>query len=468
MTNLRDSQDPPDPQFETRFAALRQRGLWQRINDWLFGYDYFISYRWSDGRAYAVSLAERLKHQDHGFECFLDSIEYLKGDNWVTVGERALKKTTRLILIGSPEAHQSTAVLHELQMFRALGKMIIPIDFDGSLAITADDGSTSLMDYIEPHAIVVRESVAQLSMGPSDTTIKALTDSFQLERQRHKRSRVLLLFGIVMLVLCIAIFMALSAIALGLPTYRIASSVAALKDKGLAVKELGDGGGRLFFIARGEDGEVRDWKSIGAELKVLDAHGTIREIDLYGVVVPDFQPLAELKSVNTLKIQGTRAGVKSWTDLSPLAGLTELSVLVFEYCSSVTDDEMQNLQGLRKLEALHLGYCNKLTDDGLFHLRELRLSELSVEGCRGVTQRGIVALNGSQLQRINVRGTGVKVTEELITYLETCRALRSLAIDPEAGEKDVLDKLRRLASAREFVIQESPKKGGRLAERKSL
>ena len=70
--------------------------FFRRIADFLFGYDFFISYCWADGRQYAVALQNRLNAL--GFNCFLDSSDYAKGDNWRQQGRRALKKTSRLIL----------------------------------------------------------------------------------------------------------------------------------------------------------------------------------------------------------------------------------------------------------------------------------------------------------------------------------------------------------------------------------
>lgn len=51
------------------------RGRWyQRLKDWLFGYDFFISYHWNSGGAYAVNLAQALR--DRGFDVFLDRADY--------------------------------------------------------------------------------------------------------------------------------------------------------------------------------------------------------------------------------------------------------------------------------------------------------------------------------------------------------------------------------------------------------
>ena len=69
----------------------------------------------------------------HGFECFLDRQDYTKGDDWKLVGAWALKRTGRLVLVGTPKALESKPVLREVQIFTSSGKRVIPIDFDGDL-----------------------------------------------------------------------------------------------------------------------------------------------------------------------------------------------------------------------------------------------------------------------------------------------------------------------------------------------
>src|SRR6478736_6710031 len=122
-----ESRDP----MQIQTTALR-RSFWQRRVDALFGYDFFISYAWADGKTYAHDLAQRLTRR--GFECFLDDRDYSSGDDWKVIGAWALKRTSKLVLVGTPKALQSEPVLLELQVFTSGGKRIIPIDFDGSLA----------------------------------------------------------------------------------------------------------------------------------------------------------------------------------------------------------------------------------------------------------------------------------------------------------------------------------------------
>ena len=102
-----------------------------RLVDVIFGYDFFVSYKWADGSEYAHSLYEKLKAQ--GFAVCLDEKEYAYGDNWTLLGRRALRKTRQLILVATPKVHESDPVLKELTIFHSTGRKIIAIDIGDSL-----------------------------------------------------------------------------------------------------------------------------------------------------------------------------------------------------------------------------------------------------------------------------------------------------------------------------------------------
>jgi len=62
---------------------IERRSIWRRAMDAVFGYDFFISYSWLDGRTYAAALMRRLELQ--GFQVFLDRNNYAS----VTTGSRS-------------------------------------------------------------------------------------------------------------------------------------------------------------------------------------------------------------------------------------------------------------------------------------------------------------------------------------------------------------------------------------------
>ena len=194
-----------------RTTRLTRRDWVQAAVDWLYGYDYFISYRWNDGRVYAVNLAEQLVKS--GYECFLDSSESIKGESWKQVGARALKKTSRLVLIGSPQAvrpdpphrPEEDPVLRELRLFTEAGKRVVPINFGETLTSSANAGSP-MMAFIDRDGLWIREDLSRLAIGPSESTIADLEDSYDLERRARKRERLLRIL--------LAVFAMLAAFAL--------------------------------------------------------------------------------------------------------------------------------------------------------------------------------------------------------------------------------------------------------------
>ena len=71
-----------------------------------FGYDYFIAHRTSDGKAYARALHQKLTDPATSFRCFLDRNDYPLGGDLPRMQTVALRKSTRLIIIVTRDAHQ--------------------------------------------------------------------------------------------------------------------------------------------------------------------------------------------------------------------------------------------------------------------------------------------------------------------------------------------------------------------------
>lgn len=152
----------------------------------MFGYDFFISYCWADGRTYAAELHNKLCLL--GFRCFLDSSDYAKGDHWRNQGKRALNKTSRLILVGTPKSVYSEPVNNELRIFTDLNRRIIPIDVNGSLSeLDENDGCGK---YLDADILRIPELQSALMSGPSESVIADIVSSFNLTRQDKKRLRL--------------------------------------------------------------------------------------------------------------------------------------------------------------------------------------------------------------------------------------------------------------------------------------
>jgi hypothetical protein len=184
--------------LDQELAALRKRSVWRRLADYLFGYDFFISYRWVDGKTYAVRLASAL--QQRGYDCFLDSQSYTAGDDWKTTGAAAIRRTSQLIVVGSPKAIDSDPVLREVRIFTRSRRKVIPIDFGGSLDPTRIQGH-AIEEFITTAVLQIKEDAACLDQGPSGAALDALQKAFQSRRQSVKRIRALQAVSAVLFVL---------------------------------------------------------------------------------------------------------------------------------------------------------------------------------------------------------------------------------------------------------------------------
>jgi len=162
----------------------------------LFGYDYFIAYRSADGKSYARALHAELTTKGNDLHCFLDVKYYGAGSSLPWMQRRALKSTTRLIVIASPEAHLPSSVhmLNEVGQFRRLhpkGK-IVPIGVQATL----DEKflPTSRLIKLIPHlpadiCVLEEDEKAFPAIAPSDTTIQKLLNDFTEERRGVTRRR---------------------------------------------------------------------------------------------------------------------------------------------------------------------------------------------------------------------------------------------------------------------------------------
>jgi tetratricopeptide (TPR) repeat protein len=164
------------------------RSVWRRMLDLVFGYDFFVSYSWSDGGRYAAELTRQLR--SHGFEVFLDRDDYASGDDWKKVGAWKLRRTGQLVLVGSLAAVRSAPVIREVQIFSGTGRRIVPIDFEGTLEWKA--GETPLAQYLPAEILRIREPATALDAGPSALVVDTIRHTFNLVRQDKKRVNILM------------------------------------------------------------------------------------------------------------------------------------------------------------------------------------------------------------------------------------------------------------------------------------
>ena len=175
------------------------RSFPRRLLDFVFGYDFFISYSWSDGAAYASALASRLKAD--GFQAFWIAPVSL-GRRLKKAGAWTLRHAGELILVGSPAAIRSGPVIHEVEIFSKTRRKIVPINFAGSLDWKRSD--SGLAPYLPADIIKINEPATALHSGPSEEAVADIRRTFNLVRQDKKRMRVLAIIAPLLGVLTVA------------------------------------------------------------------------------------------------------------------------------------------------------------------------------------------------------------------------------------------------------------------------
>lgn len=181
--------------------------------DYVFGYDFFISYKQSDGRFYPRQLSERLKHE--GFKVFLDQGGYVPGDELIQATRRQVKKSSYLLLIARPGAMTSSDwVKREIQVSIEAGNTPIVLNING--AFLSSKGTTEaeaeraltlrslLQDRLRIEEVKPTINAETYDGQPSEEVIQELKRSFAAKRQDSRRARAFGLAALVFAVLAVA------------------------------------------------------------------------------------------------------------------------------------------------------------------------------------------------------------------------------------------------------------------------
>ena len=147
----------------------------------LLGFDIFISYRRSDGSAYAEKLWRDLKAA--GITPFLDRDETPGGAQLTPSLVRALRRSRMLVVLLTPDVLDSEWVQQEVETFSKFkGRAIAPINIDNYIARHKLDGTrlARLKDYSW-----IEETRQGLETGvPSETVLTEIGKGFRKVRVR--------------------------------------------------------------------------------------------------------------------------------------------------------------------------------------------------------------------------------------------------------------------------------------------
>jgi hypothetical protein len=149
-----------------------------------------------------------------------------------------------------------------------------------------------------------------------------------------------------------------------------------------------------------------------SDLSPLAGLTNLKHLSISHTSVSDWSPLSKLTELKELGI-----GFSDISDLSPLSGLTNLELLQLFFCEEVSD--ISPLEGLTNLQALYLDYCTELSDlsplAGLTKLEDLDIQFASVSDLSPLA--GL-----TNLERLNISGTEVSDLSSL-AKLTNLRAL---------------------------------------------
>ena len=187
-----------------------------RFLGFLFGDDIFISYSHRDAINYAPALATALAGKK--FVSYLDQYGGEVENELPARVIRHLKRSTAFVLVGTRSAVQSEAVRKEVEIFRATGRPIIPIDIGNALTqaewieivkgipVSRESESSSIASITLANEQIIAEPVLDDSENveaPSLLVVSRVVDSFKYTK-RNQRQRRMFLTAFILLVASLA------------------------------------------------------------------------------------------------------------------------------------------------------------------------------------------------------------------------------------------------------------------------
>jgi tetratricopeptide (TPR) repeat protein len=167
--------------------GISREGVIARAVDWVFGYDFFISYSHGDGMRLPRRIKERLEQA--GFRVFLDQTEYVAGDDLRRETRRQVVKSRKIVVIGRPAALRSEWVRREVEVALAHGKIPVIVNLNGAVEAAPEEAALAAMAR-ERHWLRLTETLPDPDGEPSELTVSELVRGFNHTRQETKRQRI--------------------------------------------------------------------------------------------------------------------------------------------------------------------------------------------------------------------------------------------------------------------------------------
>jgi tetratricopeptide (TPR) repeat protein len=188
--------------------GIKKEGLITRAVDWVFGYDFFISYSHGDGPKLPLRLKERLALA--GFRVFLDQSEYVAGLDLRGETRRQVSKSRKLVVVARAGALRSQWVKREVDVALAQGKIPVIVNVNG--AVEAAQDSALATAALDKHWLRLNTTLDDPDGELSDAIVGELVRGFNHTRQEIKRQRIFAAAAAVLAVTAgIAIWQAIEA-----------------------------------------------------------------------------------------------------------------------------------------------------------------------------------------------------------------------------------------------------------------
>ncbi|MBY5698019.1 toll/interleukin-1 receptor domain-containing protein [Rhizobium leguminosarum] len=184
--------------------------LISRLVDWVFGFDFFLSYNHGDGKNYPGQLKRRL--EKGGFRVFLDQTEYVAGLDLRRETGRHVRRSRKLVVVGRAGALKSPWVKREVDAALANGKIPVIININGAIEAAACDAALAIV-AVEQHWLRLNEPLSEHDEdAPSENTISELIRGFEYTRQETKRQRFFAIAaGVFAIAALVAVWQAIEA-----------------------------------------------------------------------------------------------------------------------------------------------------------------------------------------------------------------------------------------------------------------
>jgi tetratricopeptide (TPR) repeat protein len=182
--------------LDTPRRLLRPRIMLRWLLDWIWGYDFFVSYAHADGylieqgrrrSQYVRLLVEKLR--DLKFSVCHDETDYGPGDELDAATLRSVRASTKLLVIARPAAMTSDWVLKEVIVALDARNDVAVIDINRTFQKSPVDNPVRLA--IGDARLRFDEVLTNSDGEPSGTLIDKLSAASQRSRRDRRRLRVI-------------------------------------------------------------------------------------------------------------------------------------------------------------------------------------------------------------------------------------------------------------------------------------